>query len=644
MVNFSYFLKIGKKYQVALVFFTILLISITLASAKQIFAADKFSVSYDVIYNVEENNNTQVTQNVRLTNQTRNFYATEYTLSIGSTKIKDVSASDNGGNIAPEVSTKENSTDIKLKFNDKVIGQGRVLNFKLVYIVEDAAIKNGLIWEVNVPKLASTGDIDTYNLKIRIPKNFGDLHYISPEPKGKADSDKTEYLFDKDQLAKSGVVAAFGPYQVFDFELKYHLGNDSLFSTFSDIALPPDTETQQVYFSQIDPLPEKFFTDDDGNYMAKYKVNRGEKLNITVKGSVRIIGNDKYFNAKKWTRSELNQYLKPDKYWESNDPTIVAKAKELKTPEAIYNYVATTLKYGYERVKDPNLERMGALTALNNPDQAICMEYTDLFITLSRAAGIPARELDGFAYTENKKLRPTTIGGKENSDVLHAWPQYYDFEKSRWVSIDPTWGSTTGGIDYFHKLDTNHFVFAIKGISSNQPHPAGSYKIDPSNQGDVKVTFAGKDPNGEPKLEISVKNTEVPAGFSTNVEVDVKNNGPKALQNAKLNITTQALELLNEKSIEIGNVLPYENKIITLKLRTKDLFLNKVDPLYLEVKGTDGRNPISSAVLKPIQIKPFLIYGFFPWLGLFALAVMAFAGLLILYNKLKKSSTSNPTS
>jgi hypothetical protein len=100
------------------------------------------------------------------------------------------------------------------------------------------------------------------------------------------------------------------------------------------------------------------------------------------------------------------------------------------------------------------------------------MEFTDVFVAIARAAGIPARQAIGYAYTTNTKLRPLSLV----TDVLHAWPEYYDSTLGIWVPIDPTWESTTGGVDYFNKLDFNHIVFAINGIRDDYPYPAGSYR------------------------------------------------------------------------------------------------------------------------------------------------------------------------
>src|SRR5205085_322452 len=146
-------------------------------------------------------------------------------------------------------------------------------------------------------------------------------------------------------------------------------------------------------------------------------------------------------------------------YWQTNDPAIKALGQELKTPKDIYEYVVKTLSYDFTRVTDDK-PRLGAALALKNPTSAVCREFTDLFIAIARSAGIPAREVDGFAYTENAKQRPLSLV----KDILHAWPEYYDTNKKTWVMVDPTWGSTTGGIDYFQVLDLDHFAFAIKGI------------------------------------------------------------------------------------------------------------------------------------------------------------------------------------
>src|SRR5690606_16956842 len=94
--------------------------------------------------------------------------------------------------------------------------------------------------------------------------------------------------------------------------------------------------------------------------------------------------------------------------------------------------------------------------------------------------------------TENDRLRPLSLV----DDVLHAWPEYYDKDKKQWVMIDPTWGNTTKGMDYFNTLDFEHITFVVKGLDSEYPIPAGGYKFDKKSM-DIEIQFVQAD-NAKP--------------------------------------------------------------------------------------------------------------------------------------------------
>ena len=125
------------------------------------------------------------------------------------------------------------------------------------------------------------------------------------------------------------------------------------------------------------------------------------------------------------------------------------------------------------------------MSAVNFPNSSLCTEFTDLFVTLARHKNIPAREIEGFAYSNNSKIKPIN----QNSDVLHAWPEYYDSARQQWIQVDPTWEKTTNGIDYFNDLDLNHLTFVIHGFQSDFPLPPGSYKKNSTDKS-VFVDFA----------------------------------------------------------------------------------------------------------------------------------------------------------
>ncbi len=176
------------------------------------------------------------------------------------------------------------------------------------------------------------------------------------------------------------------------------------------------------------------------------------------------------------------------------------------------------------------------------------MEFTDLFIALARAAGIPAREIVGYAYTTNSRLRPLSLV----ADVLHAWPEYYDSEKQTWIPIDPTWANTTGGVNYFDKLDFNHITFAIHGFSSELPYAAGFYKRSGKNSKDVMVRFAQGSFTSLPtaKLTPGFSLPKVfPAGFTTSGHVTIENTSGVAAEDVDVSIETSFSPFFFKKRI-----------------------------------------------------------------------------------------------
>lgn len=72
-----------------------------------------------------------------------------------------------------------------------------------------------------------------------------------------------------------------------------------------------------------------------------------------------------------------------------------------------------------------------------------CTEHSDLFTTLARAAGVPAREVDGLVY----------MGDMTHGFGWHAWNEVVI--DGIWVPVDPTWGET--------ELNATHIRFSAGG-------------------------------------------------------------------------------------------------------------------------------------------------------------------------------------
>jgi hypothetical protein len=487
-------------------------------------AQSEFSVDAVVTYNVQDTGKTVVTHNITLENNFSTLYATTYTLGLENIDAQSVIARNSKGVIIPTDIQKDGQvTNIKVNFSDAVVGKGIQRNFSISYDNGSFAVRTGEIWEVSVPRLGPENTFRSYKVILKIPVSFGLEAYISPKPESsESNGAGITYVFNRDDVVQTGITAGFGQFQVFTYTLLYHLENPLGKNAQTQISLPPDTAFQKVYIKKIDPKPTNVEVDADGNWIAFYNLTPRQRVDVTVEGSVQIFAS--YRSFPKPTEQELSNNLRESEFWQVNDPNITSLATKLKTPRAIYDYVSTTLKYDFTRVQ-PNVQRTGALNALKNPSQAICMEFTDLFIAIARAAGIPAREINGYAYTENPDLQPLSLV----ADVLHAWPEYYDKDKGVWIPIDPTWASTSGGVNYFDKLDLRHFTFVIHGESSVMPYPPGSYKLGPNPQKDVYVSFGKLSDDRIVNLSVSLSPLRVLPFLDSIYSIKVTNPGPQAM-------------------------------------------------------------------------------------------------------------------
>ena len=564
-------------------FFLFLTFLLLFALPKNTLAAGEFETDVDGLYKVEESGVTSVTHTITLENLFSNLYATSYSLVLDNIDPQNTSVVE-GGKTLNFTQTKEgDKTSLTINFSDALVGKGKKRTFSLIFAESGFAIRTGEVWEISIPRLSPEENFRSYKVRLSVPASFGLEAYISPKPFDVAKQDGRQiYFFDKEAVETTGVTAGFGAFQVFSFALNYHLENPLAKSAPIDIAIPPDTALQRVYYQVLNPKPENIYLDSDGNWLATYVLKPRERIDVEAKGAVQIFAGPRPFP--KPTNETLAENLKETPYWQTSNKEIKEIATKLGTAKAIYDYVWQTLKYDYQRVK-PNVERFGAVKALQNPDNAICMEFTDLFIALARSAGIPAREVNGYAYTENPEIQPLSLV----ADVLHAWPEYWDEGVDAWIPIDPTWASTTGGVDYFSKLDLRHFTFVVHGKDPVKPYPPGSYKLGANPQKDVFVNF-GQLPEARvshPEIKVEAKR---PIPFTpTKLVITINNPGPVALYNLKPLVSFNE-EISTSSDIEV--LPPYATYEMTSSIPYS--FLGRNTPETVSVIVADSKVSVTT--------------------------------------------------
>lgn len=503
--------------------------------APKTLAQDEFITKVNVTYDINERGVATISHNIELKNAFSNLYATSYSLSLEGLNPANIKAYQGEKPLSVSTEKSGSQTKIKVDFDDPVVGKGKTRNFSLSFEESSLASKTGEVWEIFIPRLTSADSFDSYQASLLVPESFGQLAYVSPDPQAVSSfSGKKSYSFSKDTLSQFGVTAVFGQFQVFSFNLTYHLENPLNKTALVEIVIPPDTAFQKVNYQSLEPLPEDVRLDPDANWLATYRLEARERLDVKAAGAVQIFAAPR--EMPRPDQSVLIHSIADSQYWPVNDPQIKQLAKTLKTPQAIYDYVKNQLSYDDSRAR-PNVERLGAVKALAAPNSAICMEFTDLFVALARSAGIPARAVDGFAYTENPKIQPLSLV----ADVLHTWPEYWNEEKDSWIPVDPTWGKTTGGLDYFSKLDLRHFAFVSHGLDPAKPYPPGSYKLGANPQKDVFVNFGQLPVNRRSTPKISLSTLPQLPFSNINATATISNEGPVALYNL------QALVLFDDE-------------------------------------------------------------------------------------------------
>lgn len=557
---------------------------------KPIFADDVFKADYNVTYTVSNNASTRVNFEVSLTNQTAQYYASRYDIQIGFKNLQNLKAQDPDGPLTPIVTKSEKGQNIELNFNKQVVGLGNKLTFNLSFETSELAQNTGTVWEINIPGISSQNDFSSFNVTVYYPEFLGRPVFIKPNVIPASAVSSNSLKFTKKELGASGISIAFGSYQIYKFNLTYHLGNRNLFPVSTEIALPPSTNYQEVLIDNITPRPKAVREDSDGNWLAEYNLLPSQNVKVLVQGTAKIFLNPK---TEILSDKKLSEYLKEKPYWQTTNSRVKSLAEDLKTPQNIYNYVVDSLSYDFSRVTQ-NKPRQGAINIINEPASAVCLEFTDLFVTLARAAGIPAREINGFANTKNTQERPLSLV----KDVLHAWPQYYDRKKQTWIMIDPTWGNTTGGVDYFDVLDFDHFAFVIKGQDSSYPVPAGGYKLEKNrSEKDVDVSVSSVfNKNQSFKTFIDIPESALP-GFPVIGNIKIENTGNAVLENQDININSSLLSA-ETRSIHIEKVLPFASLDVPVRFRRTSFLTNDTDMVKIQVGN--------KIYYRKILISPFL--------------------------------------
>ncbi len=240
--------------------------------------------------------------------------------------------------------------------------------------------------------------------------------------------------------------------------------------------------------------------------------------------------------------SDMPRWLQPEPLIESDDPQIVALAKELT--QDVHDRWAAVLKIAnwvHQEIRYTIADSPSARMALEKRT-GDCGPHATLTVAMLRAVGIPAKLVGGVVYTPS-------FGG---SFGQHAWVEV-DMGTDGWVAFDPT----TGELDALSAVHIKLF----EGMGGAIPRKIEVLEYQPANRDITHTATAAGKPLGW-KLERDYTYTYVQNATTlgtevfrvTPVELDGK---PSYCVTDTLDLTAQGKRVQSTTQLTVGsNALP----------------------------------------------------------------------------------------
>ena len=166
----------------------------------KIYAADEFSVSQKIQYQIDINGNASVIQDVELKNNFSQIYPKEYQITLSSGNITNITGNDNSGNIIKQISQPNDTTVINLVFNQPNLGKDQITKFRLNYNIPSLSEHKGSTWEIALPENQIPENQSQTEITINLPSSFGSLSFSSVTPKNLISlNNETQLFFSSNQ-------------------------------------------------------------------------------------------------------------------------------------------------------------------------------------------------------------------------------------------------------------------------------------------------------------------------------------------------------------------------------------------------------------------------------------------------------------
>ncbi len=366
-----------------------------------------------------------------------------------------------------------------------------------------------------------------------------------------------------------------GGKQTFELDYKIEYTNKTGRKISMDLTIPVAADFrphQKILDIKFFPKPSKIISNEDGKFavFSFTSLEPGKTLRFGYNAKIAAYRLLYDVSADKVTGNiptEVKTWLKADSRYPVNNKTVKALAGRLISGEP--NIYYRVLKcYDYVRSLHFELTR-GAVPVVEVINKGICQcsDATDLFITLCRSLGLPARYCGGVFLKESLNTIIDT----------HAWAEVY-FPPYGWAPIDPTMArfDEITRLNRFCEMDSPYIL-----LWRNIANPF-NIRIEKSNKQlsgkDFKLIVSYKALNTRkgislkkiyPSLSLNLKNVKPPSILSPRPEANnALNSANSFFKKGKLKEAEG--ELKKAISVDPSFVLAYR-KLVDVYERQKNL-------------------------------------------------------------------------
>ena len=217
---------------------------------------------------------------------------------------------------------------------------------------------------------------------------------------------------------------------------------------------PIDDARQNLLLYQLvlDPrVPAIEFEDVFGNWSQRFELNEPyTELKITAESLIELVDIDPFAFARlpirppswplvwmPWERTMLAPYLTPDELPDTQLQELYDYGMQFVSRnkgDLMETLFAINLSLFRDYQYVPGCTDLGTTAYQVFLNRAgVCQDFTNLFITLARLLGVPARYVCGYIHTGNSGH------SRAGSDATHAWVEVY-IPNIGWKGFDPTNG------------------------------------------------------------------------------------------------------------------------------------------------------------------------------------------------------------